>query len=384
MANRVYGDGIWRKEGGKERGDRHDRKELHRKTRAKLFNLDPSTSSSPFGIDRFLFLGVDLIFCADPSSSPSFFFVSFNYNLSLQLAILANPWWTGQVGLPGVDPAANSPSVNKRHNTDLSINESSGKNSGGNNRDEDDDRDEPKEGAVEVGTRRPRGRPPGSKNKPKPPIFVTRDSPNALRSHVMEVAGGADVAESVAQFARRRQRGVCVLSGSGSVANVTLRQPAAPGALVALHGRFEILSLTGAFLPGPAPPGSTGLTIYLAGGQGQVVGGSVVGSLVAAGPVMVIAATFANATYERLPLDDEDEGGSAAGQGGGSGGGGSSPQAQPGIGSSGGHLQGGIPDPSSLPLYNLPPNLLPNGGGGGQVGHHHEALAWAAHGRQPF
>ena len=135
----------------------------------------------------------------------------------------------------------------------------------------------------------------------------------------MEVAGGADVAESVAQFARRRQRGVCVLSGSGSVANVTLRQPAAPGAVVALHGRFEILSLTGAFLPGPAPPGSTGLTVYLAGGQGQVVGGSVVGSLVAAGPVMVIAATFANATYERLPLDDEEEGASAAAQGGGGG-----------------------------------------------------------------
>ncbi|XP_054820685.1 AT-hook motif nuclear-localized protein 20-like, partial [Prosopis cineraria] len=316
-----------------------------------------------------------------------FFFLSlFRSIITLtyrQLAILANPWWTGQVGLPGVDPAANSPAVNKRRNTDLSINElSSGKNSAGDNRDEDDDRDEPKEGAVEVGTRRPRGRPPGSKNKPKPPIFVTRDSPNALRSHVMEVAGGSDVAESVAQFARRRQRGVCVLSGSGSVANVTLRQPAAPGALLALHGRFEILSLAGAFLPGPAPPGSTGLTVYLAGGQGQIVGGSVVGSLVAAGPVMVIAATFANATYERLPLDDEDEA-AAAGQGGGSSGGGGSSPPPAGIGSGGGHLQGGIPDPSSLPLYNLPPNLLPNGGGSGQVGHH-EALAWAAHGRQPY
>ncbi|KAJ7979912.1 AT-hook motif nuclear-localized protein [Quillaja saponaria] len=188
----------------------------------------------------------------------------------------------------------------------------------------------------------------------------------------MEVAGGADVAESVAQFARRRQRGVCVLSGSGSVANVTLRQPAAPGAVVALHGRFEILSLTGAFLPGPAPPGSTGLTVYLAGGQGQVVGGSVVGSLVAAGPVMVIAATFANATYERLPLDDDEEGGSAAqGAAGGS---------PPAIGSSGGQLQAGLPDPSSMaPLYNLPPNLLPNGG---QVGH--DAFPWTHGGRPPY
>ncbi|KAJ7954749.1 AT-hook motif nuclear-localized protein [Quillaja saponaria] len=270
--------------------------------------------------------------------------------------------------MPGMDPASNSPALNKRH-AELSINESSGRSGG-----DDDDRDngdEPREGAVEIGTRRPRGRPPGSKNKPKPPIFVTRDSPNALRSHVMEVAGGADVAESVAQFARRRQRGVCVLSGSGSVANVTLRQPAAPGAVVALHGRFEILSLTGAFLPGPSPPGSTGLTVYLAGGQGQVVGGSVVGSLVAAGPVMVIAATFANATYERLPLDDDEEGGSAAQGAAGN----SSP---PPIGSSGGQLHPGLSDPSSMPLYNLPPNLLPNGG---QVGH--EAFAWA-HGRPPY
>ncbi|KAF8691771.1 hypothetical protein HU200_040167 [Digitaria exilis] len=215
------------------------------------------------------------------------------------------------------------------------------------------------EGAVVVAApnRRPRGRPPGSKNKPKPPIFVTRDSPNALRSHVMEVAGGADVADAIAQFSRRRQRGVCVLSGAGTVANVALRQPSAPGAVVALHGRFEILSLTGTFLPGPAPPGSTGLTVYLAGGQGQVVGGSVVGSLIAAGPVMVIASTFANATYERLPLDEEEEG--------------------PAPPMPGDALMAGIPDPSALPpMFNLPPGNGPLGGGDG--------FPWAAHQRPPY
>ncbi|XP_010245002.1 PREDICTED: AT-hook motif nuclear-localized protein 19-like [Nelumbo nucifera] len=105
-----------------------------------------------------------------------------------------------------------------------------------------------------------------------------------------------------------------VLSGSRAVTNVTLRQPAAPGVVVALHGRFVILSLTEAFLPGPAPLGSTGLTVYLAGGQGQVVGGSVVGTLMTAGPVMVIAATFSTATFEQLPLDEEEEAGSG-GQG---------------------------------------------------------------------
>ncbi|MCH83038.1 putative DNA-binding protein ESCAROLA-like [Trifolium medium] len=41
------------------------------------------------------------------------------------------------------------------------------------------------------------------------------------------------------------------------------------------------------------------------------------------------------------------------------------------------------PQLNCLPLYNLPPNLLPNNGG--QMGH--EALAWAtaaAHGRPPY
>uniref|UniRef100_A0A7N0UR96 PPC domain-containing protein n=1 Tax=Kalanchoe fedtschenkoi TaxID=63787 RepID=A0A7N0UR96_KALFE len=186
--------------------------------------------------------------------------------------------------------------------------------------------------------RRPRGRPAGSKNKPKPPVIVTRDSPNALRSHVLEISPGADVVESLSDYARRRGRGVCVLSGSGAVSNVTLRQPAAsPPATV--QGRFEILSLSGTVLPPPAPPGAGGLSIFLSGGQGQVVGGNVVGPLVASGPVVLMAASFANAMLERLPLPEEvvEQGGGGGvqvqptasqssgitGGGGGGGGGGS-------------------------------------------------------------
>ncbi|XVF58521.1 hypothetical protein PTKIN_Ptkin07bG0072700 [Pterospermum kingtungense] len=154
--------------------------------------------------------------------------------------------------------------------------------------------------------RGPRGRPAGSKNKPKPPIIVTRDSANALRAHAMEVTSGCDVNESLANFARRMQRGICVLSGSGCVTNVILRQPASSGSIVTLHGRYEILSLLGSILPPPAPPGITGLTIYLAGAQGQVVGGGVVGALIASGPVLIMAASFMNATFDRLPLDDDN------------------------------------------------------------------------------
>ncbi|KAF7825990.1 AT-hook motif nuclear-localized protein 22-like [Senna tora] len=208
-------------------------------------------------------------------------------------------------------------------------------------------------GPGENSARRPRGRPAGSKNKPKPPIIITRDSANALRSHVMEIANGGDIMDSVATFARRRQRGVCILSGSGTVTNVTLRQPASPGAVVTLHGRFEILSLSGSFLPPPAPPAASGLAIYLAGGQGQVVGGTVVGPLLASGPVVIMAASFGNAAYERLPLEEEEAGALPAGSGGleSPGGGivGQQQQQQQ-------QLVGG--DPNNSLFHGVPQNLL--------------------------
>lgn len=178
--------------------------------------------------------------------------------------------------------------------------------SGGRARKRGKQQERPASGAPGEGSRKPRGRPPGSKNKPKPPIIITRDNGNAMRSHVLEVAGGCDIGEAVASFARRRQRGVCVMGASGNVSNVTLRQPTTPGATVTFHGRFEIISLAGAFLPPPSPAPTTGLTVALAGTAGQVLGGSVVGTLMAAGPVLVIASSFLGATYERLPLDDDE------------------------------------------------------------------------------
>ncbi|KAL2513968.1 AT-hook motif nuclear-localized protein 26 [Forsythia ovata] len=39
--------------------------------------------------------------------------------------------------------------------------------------------------------------------RPKPHIIITRDSANALKSHVMEVADDCDIQESVSTFATR-------------------------------------------------------------------------------------------------------------------------------------------------------------------------------------
>ncbi|KAJ0102251.1 hypothetical protein Patl1_06438 [Pistacia atlantica] len=324
---------------------------------------------------------------------------------------MANRWWAGNIAMRGVDPITPPPSLHLRNpeeehsglsrlgprrdpNSATNTNNTNANNANTNSPnatthnqqqhqdDQEDSRDNNESEDQNLGletiepgsgssSRRPRGRPPGSRNKPKPPIVITKESPNSLRSHVLEITSGTDIVESIANFAQRRHRGVSILSGSGIVTNVTLRQPAAPGGVITLHGRFEILSLSGAFLPAPSPPGATGLTVYLAGGQGQVVGGTVMGALMASGPVMVIAATFTNATYERLPVEDEGEqagGGGSIGQsqglqqqgnGSNSGGGGGGGVGGGGGGSGGGQSQilGAMP----MPMYNLPPNLLPNG-----------------------
>ncbi|XP_074263987.1 AT-hook motif nuclear-localized protein 29-like [Silene latifolia] len=172
-------------------------------------------------------------------------------------------------------------------------------------------------------TRRPRGRPAGSKNKPRPPIVVTRDTPNVLRSHMLEIASNTDIMESLAKYAHQRGRGISIVSGTGSVQDVTIKNPADTNTVVTLRGRFEILSLTGTILPPPAPPQAGGLSVFLSGGSGQVVGGAVVGPLMTSGPVLLMAASFSNAIFERLPLEQEEQEDHQVHSSGGGGGGGS-------------------------------------------------------------
>lgn len=57
-----------------------------------------------------------------------------------------------------------------------------------------------------------------------------------------------------------------------------------------LQGRFEILSLSGSFMPtdsGGTKSRTGGMSVSLAGPDGRVLGGGIAGLLVAAGPVQV-------------------------------------------------------------------------------------------------
>jgi hypothetical protein len=84
------------------------------------------------------------------------------------------------------------------------------------------------------------------------------------------------------------------------------------------------------------------------------VGGSVVGELTAAGPVIVIAASFTNVAYERLPLDEYDNLLLLCGGGGGGGAGGGI-----GVGNNGPFNEAGAAS-GGLPFFNLPLNMPSN------------------------
>lgn len=61
------------------------------------------------------------------------------------------------------------------------------------------------------------------------------------------------------------------------------------------QGRFEILSLTGSFMPsdnGLAKSRSGGMSVSLAGPDGRVLGGGLAGMLIAAGPIQVSVLSY--------------------------------------------------------------------------------------------
>ncbi|OVA07700.1 protein of unknown function DUF296 [Macleaya cordata] len=81
-------------------------------------------------------------------------------------------------------------------------------------------------------------------------------------------------------------------------------------------GRFEILSLSGSFMPtesGGTRSRSGGMSVSLASPDGRVVGGGVAGLLVAASPVQVVVGSFLSSTLqEQKPKKPKTDSTSAA------------------------------------------------------------------------
>uniref|UniRef100_N1R253 AT-hook motif nuclear-localized protein n=1 Tax=Aegilops tauschii TaxID=37682 RepID=N1R253_AEGTA len=113
--------------------------------------------------------------------------------------------------------------------------------------------------------------------------------------HIITVAPGEDVTMKVISFSQQGPRAICILSANGVISNVTLRQPDSSGGTLTYEGRFELLSLSGSFMPtenSGARSRSGGMSVSLASPDGRVVGGGVAGLLVAASPVQIVVGSF--------------------------------------------------------------------------------------------
>ncbi|KAL8053683.1 hypothetical protein ABFX02_05G088900 [Erythranthe guttata] len=113
--------------------------------------------------------------------------------------------------------------------------------------------------------------------------------------HIITVNAGEDVTMKVISFSQQGPRAICILSANGVISSVTLRQPDSSGGTLTYEGRFEIVSLTGSFMPsetGGMRNRSGGMSVSLASPDGRVVGGGVAGLLVAASPVQIVIGSF--------------------------------------------------------------------------------------------
>ncbi|XP_059455930.1 AT-hook motif nuclear-localized protein 7-like [Corylus avellana] len=129
--------------------------------------------------------------------------------------------------------------------------------------------------------------------------------------HIITVNAGEDVTMKVISFSQQGPRAICILSANGVISNVTLRQPDSSGGTLTYEGRFEILSLSGSFIPTETQgtrSRSGGMSVSLASPDGRVVGGGVAGLLVAASPVQVVVGSFLPSNQpEQKPKKQKNE-----------------------------------------------------------------------------
>ncbi|KAE9595533.1 hypothetical protein Lal_00030721 [Lupinus albus] len=147
--------------------------------------------------------------------------------------------------------------------------------------------------------KRGRGRPAGSGKKQQLASvgqLMSGAAGMSFTPHIITVGVGEDIATKIMAFSQQGPRAICILSATGAVSTVTLRQPSTSGGTVTYEGNFEILCLSGSYLLTDGGGGSHnrtgGLSISLASPDGRVIGGGIGGVLIASSQVQVILGSF--------------------------------------------------------------------------------------------
>lgn len=155
-----------------------------------------------------------------------------------------------------------------------------------------------KQTRVLAAGRRLRGRPIGSKNKPKILSVLTGDNCNTFKFHTIKINDGVDILKRLFDFSKRQKRAISIVTGNGVVEKARFLH--SNGGITTLHGTFHILSVSGIILPPPKLESEAKLAISLSILEENVFGGSVISSLIASGLVTLKVISFENIIVEKL------------------------------------------------------------------------------------
>lgn len=162
-------------------------------------------------------------------------------------------------------------------------------------------------------TKRPKGRPKGSKNKPKPPSIIRVEPETYMEPILIEIPAGEDVVESIIKTAWRHQADISVLRGYGLVSGVTLLDSGSQDSPFTIRGDCQMISLSGTYVypnsdrvPSEfiVDPDCSSFSIHLSGNHGQVFGGVVGGKVIASSVVMITATLLRKPKFYRVASFD--------------------------------------------------------------------------------
>jgi hypothetical protein len=161
-------------------------------------------------------------------------------------------------------------------------------------------------------SKKPRGRPIGSKNRAKTPIIVKENIDNLVELISIEIPKGNDVVETLINLSLYRQAGITVLSAYGLVSNVMLLHPISRVPNFPIEGTYQMTSLHGTYMKAThdrvppqliAEPSFSSFSIYMNANCGNYVfGGIVAGKVKAAGAVFITAALLKNPEFHRVAV----------------------------------------------------------------------------------
>lgn len=146
--------------------------------------------------------------------------------------------------------------------------------------------------------KRCKGRPRGSKNKPKSYIEIEQEPDNMMKWVVIKIPTGDDVVQSLINVALHHQANVSILGGFGLVSDVTLHNSVSQVPPLTISGSSQMTSMSGTYFNTYngritsqvfIEPFHSSFSIFVSGEHGEVFGGTVVGKLKAAGDISITA-----------------------------------------------------------------------------------------------